>query len=78
MLREEQSTGKPGRKLCLLIYKPGNLPAIGTGTYRSRSRGIGRAGQENSEIIFLLRSFSKVKRIFLLHETDSCCRTVIL
>ena len=26
-------TGQPGRLLYMLIYKPGNLPAIGTGTY---------------------------------------------
>ena len=26
-------TGKPGRLLHMMIYKPGNLPAVGTGTH---------------------------------------------
>lgn len=25
-------TGKPGRLLHMMTYKPGNLPAVGTGT----------------------------------------------
>ena len=36
-------TGKPGRLLHMMIYKPGNLPAVGTGTESSRSRVIGCA-----------------------------------
>ena len=42
-MRAAQATGKLGRKLCMLIYKPGNLPAVGTGTESSRSRVIGCA-----------------------------------
>ena len=56
----------PGRRPFVMIRKPGNLPAAGTGDCRSGPRGLGRTILTLTRIPVTLRHGITFREIFLL------------